>query len=286
MRVLVTGGSGFLGSALVACARECGHEVVTLDLAPDADIVADIGEPGAVADAVRTARPDVAVHLAAALTDASAADVVAATRSNALGTAALFSACVAQGVRRVVYASSNAAVGPCPDGTGDDATLTPRTVYGVTKSFGEHLARAMSETGPTAFVVLRFGWVYGPGRVRGWRVAQELVERFARGERRIEYPDVPEPMDWTYVNDAAEVLTRALDCPAGSLAVCNVVGDRRTIGEAVAHLRSRFPNAIAVPKPAQAPPSGGGCAATELTLWLVSRRTRRWRTVSISCWLA
>ena len=54
------------------------------------------------------------------------------------------------------------------------------------------------------------------------------------------------------------MLARAIDCPADRLAVCNVVGDRRTIGEALAHLRRRFPNAIPVPMPAQAPPSGWG----------------------------
>ncbi|MBV8913656.1 MAG: NAD(P)-dependent oxidoreductase [Acetobacteraceae bacterium] len=241
MRVLVTGGCGFLGTAFAARARGEGHVVLTLDRAPEADMVVDVGDPGAVAEAVRACRPDAAVHLAAVLTDAAADDPVAATRVNALGTAALFSACVAEGIARVIYASSNAAV-----------------VYGATKAFGEHLARAMSETGPTAFLALRFGWVYGPGRVRGWRVAQDLVEQFARGETQIFYPDMQEAMDWTYVDDAAEVLRRALGCPLGPFTACNVLGDRRSIGEAVAHLQHRFPHLRALAEPARAPASGWG----------------------------
>jgi len=256
VRVLVTGGCGFLGSAFVDRARADGHEAFTLDRSVDADIVADIGDPAAVADAVARLRPDAAVHLAAALTDAAAADAVAATRINALGTAALFSACVAERVGRVIYASSNAAVGPCPEGSGDETKLAPRSIYGATKAFGEHLAQAMSQAGTTSFLALRFGWIYGPGRVRGWRVAQDLVERFARGESPIAYPDFPEKMDWTYVVDAAEVLVRSLLCPLPPFAAHNVAGDRRSIGEAVAYLRRRFPDTQVVPKPVIAPASG------------------------------
>ena len=126
--------------------------------------------------------------------------------------------------------------------SGDDVALSPRTVYGATKAFGEHLARAMSEApeGPD-FVVLRFGWVYGPGRERGWRSAQELIERFAAGERRVEFPDYPERIDWTFIDDASEVLLRATERPLGRFRAFNVVGDRRTIRDAAAYLQQRFP---------------------------------------------
>lgn len=140
MRVLVTGGCGCLGGALAARAWTAGHAVTTLDLDPAADLVCDMGDPAAVAGAMAAAGPEVVVHLAAALTDAAAADAVAATRVNALGTAALFSACVAGGVGRVVYASSVAAVGPCAAGSRDGVALAPGSVYGATKAFGEHLA--------------------------------------------------------------------------------------------------------------------------------------------------
>ena len=258
MRVLVTGGCGFLGQAFVERAGAAGADVLTLDRSNDADLVCDIGDPAAVADALRHATPEIVVHLAAALTDAAAADTVEATRINALGTAALFARCVAEGVGRVVYASSVAAVGPCPDGSLDDVALAPRSIYGATKAFGEHLARALSGTGATAFVVLRYGWIYGTGRVRGWRVAQDMIERFARGDNPVPYPDAGEVMDWTHVADAAEVLLRAVSCPVGPFVACNAVGDRRPIGDAAAHLMRRFPGSVAVPYPVAAPPSGWG----------------------------
>lgn len=259
MRILVTGSAGFLGHALAVRAREAGHEVTGLDLAADADVCCDIGDPLALADVMTRARPEVVVHLAAVLTDAAAHDPVAAVRVNIGGTAAVFAAARAAGVRRVVYASSVAAVGPCPEDSGDDVALRPQTVYGATKAAGEHLARVLSALPDyPACVALRFGWVYGPGRVRGWRIAQEVVERFARGDRRVTFPDFAEPIDWTYVDDAVSVLMRAIEAQLPRYTAFNVVGDRRSMRDAIAHLRCRFPQVEVRAEPVAAPPSGWG----------------------------
>ena len=59
-----------------------------------------------------------------------------------------------------------------------------------------------------------------------------MIERFAAGEPIVPYPDIAEPMDWTYVGDAAEVLLRALDCPLPPYSAFNVAGDRRPIRDA------------------------------------------------------
>ena len=85
--------------------------------------------------------------------------------------------------------------------------------------------------------------MYGPGRVRGWRDVQQLIERAAAGERRIAFPDYPDPMDWTWIDDAADVLLRAVERPLPGCAVVNVVGDKRTVRDAMAHLVRRFPGA-------------------------------------------
>jgi UDP-glucose 4-epimerase len=259
MRVLVTGGAGFLGAAVTERARAAGLAVATLDRRGAADFPCDIGDPAAVMAAVRAAGPEVVVHLAAALTDDAAADPVAATRANALGTAAVFAAAASARVAKVVYASSVAAVGICPDGGGDAVALVPQSVYGATKAFGEHLARAMSGAAEApSFVVLRFGWIYGRGRERGWRIAQEVVERFARGDPVVPYPDFPEPIDWTYVDDAAEVLLRAIERPLPQFSAFNVLGDRRSMRDAVAHLARRFPAVTAEAVPARTPPAAWG----------------------------
>lgn len=259
MRTLVTGGAGFLGHAFALRARGAGHEVTTVDLGVDADIRCDVADEAALGAAMAKARPEVVVHLAALLTDAAAEDPAAAVRVNVGGTASVFQASRAAAVRRIVYASSVAAVGPCAEGSGDAVALRPQTVYGATKAAGEHLARSLCALpGYPACVALRFGWVYGPGRKRGWRVAQEAIERFARGDGRVSYPDFSDPIDWTYVDDAAEVLLRALTASLPRYAAFNVVGDRRTMRDAVAYVQRLYPEVQADPQAATAPPSGWG----------------------------
>ena len=238
----MTGGAGFLGQAFAVRARDAGHQVTTVDLGGEADVHCDVTDVPALAAAMGEVSPEVVVHLAALLTDAAADDPPAAVRINIGGTAAVFAAARAVSVQRIVYASSIAAVGPCAEGSGDDVALRPLTVYGATKAAGEHLCRALSTIdGYPASLALRFGWVYGPGRERGWRVAQEVVERFARGDRHVVVPDFTGPIDWTYVDDAAEVLLRALSAQLTRFAVFNVVGDRRTMRDAIAHLQLRHP---------------------------------------------
>jgi len=202
---------GFLGSRLVSKARAAGHETLALDADDRADLVCDVGDAAAAGAAIAAAAPRAVVHLAARLTTAACEDPLDAVRVNALGTAAVFVAAERAGVERVIYASSNAAVGPCPPGTQDTTPLDPRSIYGVTKAFGEHLARAMSTRTPCPrYLALRFGWVYGPGRERGWRDVQSVIERVIAGERHVRYPDYPDPIDWTWQDDAADTLLRSL----------------------------------------------------------------------------
>lgn len=258
-RVLITGGCGFLGAAFAARARKAGHAVTTADILPGADCKLDAGDPAAVAAVVQSLRPQAIVHLAAGLTDAGERDPVGTVRLNALGTAAIFTAAESVGCARVIYASSISAVGPNSSAVGDDLRLEPGNVYGATKAFCEHLARAMSaRPNAPAYLGLRFGYVYGPGRVRGWRDVQALIERVAAGERRVPFPDFPDAMDWTWIDDAAEVLLRTIDARLPPLAVANVVGDKRPVRAAMAHLQRRFPDLVTEPFAAQTPPAAWG----------------------------
>jgi nucleoside-diphosphate-sugar epimerase len=259
MRILITGGAGFLGQHAAHRAIRAGHRVVLYDRAAAAatgaeTIIGDIADRGALVGAMRDHGIDAAVHLATLLTDASVADPVEGTRINCVGTAALFEAARIAGVERVVYASSQAALGMTVQTPGDDAPLRPATVYGATKAFGEHLARAYGDLAPDLTLIgLRFGWVYGPFRDRGWREVQQVIEGFARGRGIVRWPDAAEPIDWTYADDAADAILAALTAPQPSTPVFNVCGDRRRIAEAVAYLSQRFPEIRAVSYPARFP---------------------------------
>jgi UDP-glucose 4-epimerase len=89
----------------------------------------------------------------------------------------------------------------------------------------------------------------------GWREVQALIERAAAGERRIEFPDFPDAMDWTWIDDAAQVLHAAIERPSPPNAVLNVVGDKRRVREAMAYLAKRFPDLEPVPREARTPPA-------------------------------
>ena len=214
----------------------------------------------AISALVADLRPEVIVHLAAGLTDAGERDPVATTRLNALGTTAIFTAAEAARTERVVYArrrSRRSARRRAPSAT--HTRLNPGNVYGATKAFCEHLAAAMcTRPNAPAYLGLRFGYVYGPGRVRGWRDVQMIVERVRAGERHLVYPDYPDPLDWTWIDDAAEVLLRTCEQPLPRNAVANVVGDKRHVRDAIAHLQRRFRGLTAEGVPARAPPAAWG----------------------------
>src|SRR5918997_2796255 len=144
MRVLVTGAAGSIGRVLTLGLIDRGHHVVGLDLDPLPDgttiawHTADCSDPDAVADVFAAESLDGVVHLAGNPGEASLPDSL---ESHVVTTAALLDAMVEHGVRRMVYASSNHAVGQTPrvELLTDDVRPRPDTFYGVAKVAAEAL---------------------------------------------------------------------------------------------------------------------------------------------------
>lgn len=281
MTVLITGACGFLGSH-VAARLATDRPVVLTDTALVTPMTAtdgipriwlDVTDQAAVARALNDHHVRDIVHLAALLTDEAATEPTRAACVNVLGTAAVFEAAIAAGIRRVVFASSMAVFG---DGTlpaGDDHPVSPRSVYGATKASAEHLATALRADGrSTQLIGLRFGWVYGAGRRHGWNALYELIEAFAFGAPSVRYPAYEVDLDWTYVTDAADAVAAALDAAEPQKVVYNVPGDQRPIGDAVTHLERRWPPTTAIGYPATPPPSGWGMQADGIGIELGWRR--------------
>src|SRR5580765_4535060 len=125
-RVLVTGGTGNIGMYAVAEFARRGHEVTVLDqksdapmlaaIAPDADIVAgDILDIDLLTDLVKDRKISHILHLAGYLGPESVAFPIRALDVNCRGTANIFDVAMAQGVERVSWSSSIAALGTLPD---------------------------------------------------------------------------------------------------------------------------------------------------------------------------
>jgi 2-alkyl-3-oxoalkanoate reductase len=186
MRVLVTGGTGFTGSALVLRLLELGHQVTALDFreglaTPElrrrgAEVVlASVTDAGAVRRAMEGA--EVVHHLAAAFREL---DVPRSWYQavNVAGTRNVFEAARDLGVRRVVYCSTCGVHGNVErPPAGEDAPIRPADYYQQTKYEGEVVARELHERGlPT--VILRPAAIYGPGDPERFLM---IFRRVARG---------------------------------------------------------------------------------------------------------
>ncbi len=228
MRLLVTGGAGYVGSVTVETLIDAGFEVVVIDdlrsghrdaVHPDAHfVVANVADEEAVRAALREQPCDALLHFAAlSLVDASMRDPHAYFHNNVAGTLALLRAVAAEGVERVVF-SSTAALYGTPDRTPipESATLAPESVYGETKLHIERSLQWLARTTGLASVSLRYFNAAGASEARGedHRPESHLIPIVlqaasgARAEVRIFGDDYPTP-DGTAVRDYIHVLDLA-----------------------------------------------------------------------------
>jgi uronate dehydrogenase len=160
--VLLTGAAGGLGTLMRGLLPRYGYELRLLDLRPiegepDA-ITADLADRDALREAVRGV--DAIIHLAGISLESTFEKIL---KANIEGTYHLYEAAREEGVRRIVFASSNHAVGFTPRPQGDDPSIpvgTPRrpdTFYGLSKSFGEDLAQLYWDKHGVETVSVRIG---------------------------------------------------------------------------------------------------------------------------------
>ncbi len=242
MRVLVTGGAGFIGSHLVSALRAEAHEVRVLDdcstgFAPrvpeDVEFVrADVRDRAAVSGAV--ADCDLVFHLAAAVGPRMVAEEPVGTWTrNVDGTASVLDACVAHGAR-VLIASSSEVYG-CGDpanpkpafmSESDPIALYPagrRDVYALSKVAGEAYALALHRSRLLPVTVVRFFNVVGPAQSDRYGM---VLARFAAAARAGEplpvYGDGTQTRCFLHVRDAVSALMKLARCPAAEGRIVNI----------------------------------------------------------------
>ncbi|MCX4767872.1 NAD-dependent epimerase/dehydratase family protein [Streptomyces sp. NBC_01275] len=280
MRVLVTGGAGFIGSHVVDVLRERGHEPVVYDVREDPG--ADVRDPAAVARALDGI--DAVCHQAAmvGLGD-GVADAAEYVSRNDLGTAVLLARMAEAGVRRLVLAGSMVVYGegryectrhgvvrPGPRAVGDlgsgrfeplcplcgedlvpglvgeDAPADPRNVYATTKLAQEHLAAAWARSTGGSAMSLRYHNVYGPRMPRDTPyagVASFFRSALGRGETPRVYEDGRQLRDFVHVRDVAAANALALEAGSapGALTAYNTgSGEPHTVGEMARALAAAY----------------------------------------------
>jgi UDP-glucose 4-epimerase len=221
MRVLVTGGSGFIGSHVVDKLRARGHTPVIYDLRPSPWHL-DPDEPvetvlGSITDREALERAlhscDAVAHLAAV---ADVNDVHAspedAERVNARGTVTVLEAARRAGVKRIVYASTIWVYSDCEPDEVDEETLLPPPshLYTSTKLAGELYCKAYQELYGIDYTILRFGIPYGP-RAREAAVIPAFVNKALAGDPLTLAGDGMQSRKFVYVEDLADGVARGLD---------------------------------------------------------------------------
>jgi UDP-glucose 4-epimerase len=231
VRVLVTGGAGFIGSNLVDALSAAGHSVRVLDDVSTgyAENVADSAEliQGDIADeaVVRKSVEGVEIifhHAAHRAVLRSVTDPVATDRVNVHGTVTLLKAAVDAGVRRVVSASSSSVYGGAKQlPTPETAPLMPRSPYAVTKVTGEHYCRVFTELYGLETVALRYFNIFGPRQRPDSAYAAVIplfIEALIRDQRPCVHGDGLQSRAFTYIDDAIAANLAAAAAPAASCA--------------------------------------------------------------------
>ena len=174
--VLITGGTGFIGSHLARKLVKQGNDVILFDLYPNEqsiqDIVGsvtivkgDVVDYQGLVDTIKNHNVSSVIHTAAMLSVAAADELRRAYNVNIEGTFNLLEACRTQGVDRIVFVSSLAAFGPnTPFPFHDKSYREPASFYGVSKVCGEVLGTFYSLTHGLDFRCVRLAVVIGPGR--------------------------------------------------------------------------------------------------------------------------
>lgn len=276
MRVLVTGGAGFIGSTLVDRLLAEGHEVAAVDDMsggrPENLVNAsrspafslhelDIRDP-ALTDVAAAFRPEVVCHLAAQISvRKSVADPVHDARVNVEGTINVLEAARRSGARKVVYASSVAVYGrpkelPVPG----DATPDPRSPYAASKLGGELYLATYRALYGLEYTTLVLSNVYGPRQSPEGEagVVAIFTDALLNGKPTVVYGDGTQTRDYVFVADVVDAFARA----------CGPDGDGRrfNIGTGVQttdrELHSLVAAAAGVPdEPRFAPPRLGDLPA-------------------------
>jgi UDP-glucose 4-epimerase len=242
MRVLVTGGAGFIGSNLAARLVADGHEVRVLDdlstgyrdNVPEgaALVAADMADEAAVREAVEGCQ--VVFHQAAHRAVLRSVEHPLATdTANVHGTLTVLVAARDAGVGRVVAASSSSVYGgAAPMPTVESAPLLPRSPYAVTKLTGEHYCRVFAELYGMETVSLRYFNVYGPRQRPDSAYAAVIplfIEALRTGQPPLVHGDGHQSRDFTFIDDvvAANLAAATAPAEAASGRAYNIAGGSR-----------------------------------------------------------
>ncbi len=259
MKILVTGGAGFIGSHVVDTFLGAGHEVAVVDnlstgnrawVNPRAKLHAVDLRSGRLAEVFAAERPEVVAHLAAqAAVSRSVNDPVFDASVNVGGGLNLLDCCRRFGVRRMIYSSSGGA------GYGDtDVLPTPEThpslpmsPYGITKVAMELYVGAWTQIFGMSGISLRYANVYGPRQNHQGEagVVAIFCHRLLTGQAPVVNGDGGQTRDFVYVGDVARANLLALERSDATGGINIATGIETSVNDIYAGIKSAAGSSVA-----------------------------------------
>jgi UDP-glucose 4-epimerase len=242
-RVLVTGGSGFIGRHVVSELTDAGASVRVIDLNPHPDpdvdvVIGDIADPEALSRAL-DGGADSIVHLAAVTSVLKSVQEPERTfQTNVVGTNAVLAAGRDAGVTSLAFASTNAVTGPMTaPKISEAAVLNPLTPYGSTKAAGEMLMSAYTASYGVRCACIRLTNVYGPGMQAKDSIVARLMRGIRLGTTFEIYGDGNQVRDYVHVHDVVAAMKLALTSEQWSGPMVIGSGESLSVHEVVAAVR-------------------------------------------------
>ncbi len=232
MRILVTGGAGFIGSNVADRFIELGHEVAVFDdlssgfrefVNPKAKFFAgDLADAAVIDRCIAEFRPEIVDHHAAQIdVRKSVTDPVLDARVNILGSIGLMQACTRHGVRKIVYASTGGALygeGRQLPAT-EDHPVNPEAPYGASKHTVEHYLYIWKLLHGLDYTVLRYPNVFGPRQNPHGEAGVNaiFIGLMLEGKRPRIFGDGNAVRDYLYISDVVAGNVLALDKASGEM---------------------------------------------------------------------
>ncbi len=228
MRILISGGAGFIGSHVADVLIERGHRVTILDnLASGSEENInrrakfhkfDIGNRKRLEKLFEKVQPEAVFHFAAQINvRTSVEDPSADAMTNIMGSLSLIELSAKHGVKKFIFSSTGGAMfdDTTPRPTPETIPAAPLSPYGIAKLSIEHYLRFFRQIHGLPYVILRYANVYGPRQNAHGEagVISIFLTRMLEGTTPTINGDGLQTRDYVYVGDVAEANVRALDTP-------------------------------------------------------------------------
>ncbi|MBU5678394.1 MAG: NAD-dependent epimerase/dehydratase family protein [Candidatus Aenigmatarchaeota archaeon] len=238
MKILVTGGCGFIGSHTIDLLIENGHDVIVIDkvlrkenLNPKAKYIKLDITSKKLKSIIKKESPEILLHLAASINIRNSLEKpIEFAKNNIIGTINILDSCISSDIKKIIFSSSVAVYGEpkylpvdekheiiMPNSLDSkDSSLKPINPYAISKIASEFYIQMFNQIYGIDYVILRYANVYGPRQsLSSGAVIPSFIEKLLSDQQPIIYGDGKQTRDFVYVEDVARANMLAINWKRG-----------------------------------------------------------------------